>query len=184
MERRGPWTIVGSEIRYQNQWMKVIHYDVIRPDGQIGIYGVAHIHRGAYVLPLDEEHMVYLTRQFRFPLNCDTVETVSGGIDDGETPLAGAKRELKEELGIEANQWTHLGHMEPLTSPYLGTQHLFLARQLRFGEAHQEGTENISLLKVSLEDAVQMVMESKIIDGPSCTLILKANEYIRGMSAL
>ncbi len=178
MEQRGNWTITDSQVKYENPWLKVIEHQVIRPDGKPGVYGVTEIGHGSYVLPVDENKTVYLAKQFRFPLNTLTLEAVSGGIEHEETPLEGAQRELKEELGIKAKEWTSLGHVEPLTSPHLGTQYLFLARKLFFGQSCQDGDENITLVKTSLEDAVRAVMESEIIDSPSCVLILKAREYL------
>jgi hypothetical protein len=55
-----------------------------------------------------------------------------------------------------------------------GPVHLFVAKGILFTETERESTENISRIKVSLDEAIKMVMESRITHGPSCTLILKA----------
>lgn len=57
--------------------------------------------------------MVYLTRQFRYAIGKESIEVVCGGIDDeGDEPLEVAKKELKEEAGIEADDWKFLGRVE------------------------------------------------------------------------
>ncbi len=84
MQTRGPWTIISTDQKYANKHgLKVVEHKVIRPDGKEGIYGVAQISPGAYVLPLDDQDMTYLTKQFRFPVNAVSIETVSGAVDAG-----------------------------------------------------------------------------------------------------
>lgn len=134
---------------------------------------------GVSVLPLDEFGFVYLTDEFHYALEQDALEVVSGAIDHEETPLDAAKRELEEELGIRAEEWINLGEVNPFTTVIKSPATLFLAKKLQFTTSHQEGTENIKLVKLKLEEAVKMVMESKITHGPSCVLILKAKEYLK-----
>ena len=109
----------------------------------------------------------------------DSIEVVSGAIDEGETNLEAAKRELKEELGIEAGEWIELGLVNPFTTVVKSPATIYLARNIKFTEADPEGTEKINLVKVKFDDAVRMVMESEITHGQSCVLILKASEYLR-----
>ena len=90
-----------------------------------------------------------------------------------------AKRELKEELGIEAKEWIDLGLVDPFTAVVKSSQKIFLARKLKFGKDNQEVTEDIKLVKVKLEKAVKMVMDSVITHGASCVLILKAARYLK-----
>jgi hypothetical protein len=56
--------------------------------------------------------------------------------------------------------------------------YLFVAKQLTFVEAEQEGTETIETLRLPLDEAVQMVMDNKITHAPSCVLILKAHKAL------
>lgn len=181
MEKKyGPWTIVSSETKYKNPWIEVVEDKVIQPDGKPGIYATIAIANGVglSVLPIDDEGFVYLTREFHYGVGEYTLEVVSGGANKGEPPLEAAKRELKEELGIEAKQWTELGAVEPFTSYARLKAFLFLARGLELGEPHQDGTETIELVKMKLEKAVEMVMKGEITQGQSCTLILKAKLFL------
>jgi 8-oxo-dGTP pyrophosphatase MutT (NUDIX family) len=175
----GPWKIKKSIEKYKNPWIKVIEDQVIRPDGKDGIHSVIEMVNGVSVLPLDNEGFVYITKQFRYSLGKESIEVVSGAIDKNEKPLQTAKRELEEELGIVANEWTNLGLVNPFTSIVKSSATLFLARKLSFKESNQDGTENIDLIKIKFEDALNMVMKSEITHGQSCILILKAAKYLQ-----
>lgn len=133
---------------------------------------------GVSVLPIDDNGDVYLTREYHYAVESETVEAVSGGIDNDENKEDAAKRELKEELGINAGEIIGLGKILPLTSLVDITNHLFLARGLDFSDSKPEGTEIIKLLKVPMEKAVEMVFDGTICDGTSVALILKAREYL------
>jgi len=99
---------------------------------------------------------------------------MSGGLEEGETPLEGAKRELKEELGIEADQWVDLGMVDPFTTVVRSPNYMFLARNLRYGTGTPEEWEELEILKVPFSEAVAMVMRSEISHAASCICILKA----------
>lgn len=174
MQKRGPWTVIESSEVYGDPWLSVRKDDVIRPDGKPGTHSVVTIKPGVSVLALDREGNVYLTREFHYAVDRVTLETVSGGIETGETPLLSAQRELREELGILANTWIDLGTCDPFTASLLSPTQLYLAQDLSFVGAQPEGTEVIEMVKMSFEQAIENVMQSIITHAPSCTLILKA----------
>lgn len=178
-KKHGPWRVTKSVRKYKNPWIEVVEDKVVRPDGQPGIFGTVMMKAGISVLPIDEKSFVYLTDEFHYAVHKKSIEVVSGGVDKRETPLQAAKRELKEELGITAKEWVPLGLVNPFTTVIHSPAYLFLATKLTPGKSEQEGTEKIKLLRVKLEKAVTMIMESKITHGPSCVLTLKANEYLR-----
>ena len=109
MTSHGPWIIVSSNQVYRDPWVLVQRDEVIRTDGKPGTYAVIHIKPGVCVLAMDAERNVYLTEEFHYAVGQTTIECVSGGRDDDEPPLGAAQRELREELGIEAEQWLDLG---------------------------------------------------------------------------
>jgi len=179
MKTNGPWKIRDSKEKYSNPWIHVREDQVIRPDGEDGIFGVVEMVPGVSVLPMDADGFVYLTKEFHYAIEQDSIETVSGAIDGNETPINAAKRELKEELGIEAEALVDLGTINPFTSVIKSPASMYLAKGLRFSNDDQEGTERISVIKVSFDDSVQMVMRCEITHGPSCVLILKAAEHLK-----
>jgi ADP-ribose pyrophosphatase len=173
MKRHGPWQIVKSKEVYSDPWFRVDRDKVIRPDGKPGTYTVVHLKPGVCVLALDEDGQVCLTEEFHYAVGRVTLEAVSGGIEPGEDPLETAKRELKEELGITAEDWRELGTVDPFTASILSPVKLYLATQLTFGTQSQEGTETICLTMMPLREAVRQVVESEITHGPTAVLLLK-----------
>ena len=95
-----------------------------------------------------------------------------------------ARRELREELGIEAEEWTELGVVDLDTSIVNCRAHLFLARRLKFSEKDEDATEEIEPVRLTLAEAVHWVMESRITHGPTCALILKAARLLSGGGGL
>lgn len=179
MQVNGPWKIKETQEKYKNPWISVREDKVIRPDGKDGIFGIVEMVAGVSVLPLDNEGYVYLTQEFRYAIKKDSIEVISGGIDKNEKAFDAAKRELKEETGIIADEWIDLGAVNPFTSVVKSPAEIYLARQLHFVKADPEATEKIKILKIKFEDAVDMVMESEITHGASCVLILKTARYLK-----
>jgi 8-oxo-dGTP pyrophosphatase MutT (NUDIX family) len=175
--KNGNWTIKDRRKVFENSFFKVFEDDVIQPDGQDGKYATICFVRGVSVLPMDDDGFIYITRQFRYAIGREDLEVVSGAIET-EEPLKAAKREAKEELGIEAEEWTDLGKIESDTSITNSTAHLFLARRLSFGEPEREGTEQIETVKMKFDEALDKVMNGEITHGQTVTLILKANQYL------
>lgn len=182
-QKHGPWTIQETSCKYEDSFINVREDQVLRPDGQAGTYATVTMKPGVAILPIDSDGIVYLTQQFRYVLGKESIEVVSGAIEKQELPLESAKRELQEELGIQADEWTELGSFNLDTSIVNCPVHLFLAKNLTFIEPEQEVTETIEILKVPLTKAIQMVMESAITHSPSCVLILKAQNAMQAGTA-
>ena len=119
-----------------------------------------------------------LTRQFRYILGRESVEVACGGVEDGEDPREAARREVVEELGFVAEEWTDLGRIDLDTSTVRCPVSLFLARGLSRTGARREGTEVMANLEVPFVEAVRMVEDGRITHAPSCILILKARRVI------
>ncbi|HEY9602740.1 MAG TPA: NUDIX hydrolase [Allocoleopsis sp.] len=177
-QKHGPWIIKERTHKYQDSFINVRQDQVVRPDGQPSTYSTVVMKPGVAILPIDSDRTVYLVKQFRYALGKESLEVVSGALEENEPPFEAAQREIHEELGIKAKEWSELGVFDIDTSIIHCPVHLFLARQLMFREAHQEGTETIEPVRISLDAAVQMVMESKITHAPSCVLILKAHNAL------
>lgn len=175
--KKGPWTITDSKTIYKNSWLSLREDNVIRPDGNNGIFGVVEMKHGVSVLPIDNDKNIYLTKEYHYAIEKVTIEAVSGGIDKGEKKEVAARRELQEELGITARKLIYLGKVLPLTSLVKITNYLFLAEGLKFSNARPEGTEVIEIVKISMEKAIKWVFDGTICDGTTVALILKAREY-------
>jgi 8-oxo-dGTP pyrophosphatase MutT (NUDIX family) len=180
--KHGPWTIQQTTREFENEFIEVLEDRVVQPDGEPGRYATVRMKPGVSVLPVNEDGTVTLIRQFRYALGAESLEVVSGAVEEGEPPLESARRELREEAGIEAEEWIDLGRVDLDTSILHCPARLFLACGLACTEPDREGTEEMRTVRLPLEEAVRRVMDSAITHGPSCVLILKAARHLRAES--
>jgi ADP-ribose pyrophosphatase len=171
-ETKSPWKTIASKQIYDNPWIAVREDQVIRPDGEPGIYGVVHYKNIAVgVLPIEDDH-VYLVGQYRYPLEQYSWEIPEGGCPEGEEPLRAAQRELREETGLEAKHWGMLG--EAYLSNSVADEYAvwFLATELVPGEQQPEGSEALDVRRVPLREALAMAHNGQITDALSLVAIM------------
>jgi ADP-ribose pyrophosphatase len=173
-KKNGQWTIKNTEKVYSDDFFTVYKDDVVQPDGKDGQYAVVDLKPGVGVLPIDDKGFVYLVKQFRYAVGRMSLEVTAGSIEDGERPLHSAKREAREEAGIEAEKWTAFGRLDMDTSIVKNVVHFFLAENLKIGEPETESTEEIEVVKIKLNETVEKVMNGEITHSISCVLLLKA----------
>jgi ADP-ribose pyrophosphatase len=180
-----PFRLLSSKGVYQNPWMSVREDRVIRPDGAEGIFGVVTMKAGSSVLAVDDDLQVFLTREYCYALQRESLEAVSGAMEGQEQPLAAAKRELAEEIGLVAREWIDLGWIDPFTTVISSPNYMFLALGLTPTPRKLDAGEVLDVVKMPFAEALDLVMAGKITHGASCVLILKAQALLkaRGMKS-
>jgi len=169
-----PWKITGEKLIYTNPWISVTEYQVVNPSGNPGIYGKVHFKNLAIgVIPLDDDMNTYLVGQYRFPLEQYSWEIPEGGGQLGIDPLESAKRELLEETGLKANNWTEIQRMHLSNSVSDELSIIYLARGLEQFEPEPEDTEQLIITKVPFDEAYRMVCDGEITDSAAVAGILK-----------
>jgi 8-oxo-dGTP pyrophosphatase MutT (NUDIX family) len=173
-DHKNPWKTLNGKLVYENQWIRVDEYNVINPSGGEGIYGkVSFKGRAVGILPIDDEMNTWLVGQFRYTLDEYSWEIPMGAVPFDETYEEGAKRELKEETGLDCQQLEFLCKIHTSNSVTDEVGMTYLATGLQEGETEFDDTEDITVKKLPFTEALAMVVDGRITDSLSVAAILK-----------
>jgi len=165
---KNSWQTQEANEVYRNPWIALTEYKVLRPDGQPGIYGVvAFANQAIGIVAVDAEGRIALVGQWRYPLGAYSWEIPEGGGPVGTDPLEAARRELQEETGLRADSWEPLLRMHLSNSVTDEEALIYVASGLTQGQAQPEGTEDLSIAWVTLEEALELIQEGRITDAMS-----------------
>ena len=158
--------------------------ELVQPDGSVRLREIVEHAPGAAVVALDADGHVLLVRQMRPAVGNSMLELPAGLVDPGETPRECAARELEEETGFAAEQ------LEPLvsfyTSPGFCTElvHVFAASNISPGSASPEHEEELELVRLPLEEAIERVLNAEISDAKTVSGLLAYYRMSRGRSTI
>jgi ADP-ribose pyrophosphatase len=119
------------------------------------------------VVPQPDPAHVLVIEQYRYPIGARSVEFPAGSLEDGEAPEAAARRELTEEIGVQAGELHHLGTCYPTVAVTTTQIHVFLARELQAGQPHREATEQLEVRRVTLDEVGRLISAGAIMDSAS-----------------
>jgi ADP-ribose pyrophosphatase len=180
------WPVTASQDLYRDDWVVALRRDEVHPPGEDETFSRLVLeHPGAVViLAVDDRRRAFCLWQYRHPVQRRFVELPAGLLDaEGEEPLETARRELREEAGLEAEQWTHLASTWSTPGITDERMHLYLARGLRespaddFEPVHEEA--EMSTGWVPVDDLLAAVLDGRVGDGPLVQALLLAE--VRGL---
>jgi 8-oxo-dGTP pyrophosphatase MutT (NUDIX family) len=170
----GPWRRRSRRTVYQNPWLEIYHDEVDRPDGGPGIYGVVHFQsRAVGVVAVGDDGRILLVGQHRYTLDAYSWEIPEGGVGPDETMEQGARRELREETGYEADTWRYLFRFATSNSVTDERGEMYLAAGLRAGEATPDATEDLALRWATLDEVLGEIERGQITDLMTISAILR-----------
>jgi 8-oxo-dGTP pyrophosphatase MutT (NUDIX family) len=161
-------TLASREV-YRNRWMRVREDEILRSNGQKGIYGVVEKDDSAIILPIDGDR-IWLVEQFRYAIGERALELPQGGWEmEIENPEELARGELKEELGMDAAEMAWLGTLWIAYGFTRQPQHVFLATGLKPAAKEPDAEEHDLVVRsFSIDEFERMMLDGRIRDN--CTV--------------
>lgn len=166
---------LASEQIYDGKIVKLYRDRVELPNGKKTFREVVRHPGGVIILPIDNEGNVRMVRQFRYPYDRAILEIPAGKLEYGEEPFSAARRELSEEIGAAAGHWVELGKLLPTPGFCDEVQHLYLARDLTFGETHPDEDEFLEQVKLPFAEAYAMAVDGRLQDSKTVVALLRAH---------
>lgn len=170
-------TLASREV-YRGRIIRVREDTVLLPNGKEGRREVVEHPGGVGILALDGDD-VLLVRQYRYAFSRVLTEIPAGKREPGEEPSVTARRELKEEIGAEAEKWTELGALIASPGCYGETLYLYLAQELTFGATHPDEDEFLDVLRMPFDQAVAQCMRGELTDAKTVAALLKAKILLK-----
>ena len=168
-----------STLLYDGKVLHVYKDTINLPNGKTGMREYCR-HGGAVaVVPLTREGKVVCVRQYRYALGRVTLEIPAGKLDfPGEDPLECAKRELREETGLKAEEWRKLVALRTTPGFCNETIHMYMARGLSQGERDLDDDEFLNVEWMPIERVTNMILEGRIEDSKTIAAVLMAKEIL------
>ncbi len=159
---------------FEGRVVKLHRDTVLLENGEKTAREVIEHNGGVCILPLTENNEILFVRQFRYPFKSVLLEIPAGKREKGEEPLTCGIRELREEVGAEAEKITYLGKLYPTVAYDTEVIYMYMAQELSFSSRHLDEDEFVDVVKIPFEKAVEMVVNDEIPDSKTQLAILKA----------
>jgi 8-oxo-dGTP pyrophosphatase MutT (NUDIX family) len=171
-----PWRSLERRAVYDNPWISLTEHVAEAPTGHKAVYGVVGFKNLAIaVLPLHEDGSVTLVGQHRFPHGDYSWELPEGGAPLGEDPLEGAKRELREEAGLEAAEWRRVLQVQMSNSVTDELGFGFIATGLAETGSAPDETESFAVARVPFAEALDLALHGHMPDMLTVAMLLRAH---------
>lgn len=165
---------VSSKNVFKGVLLDVYCDDIELPDGGRSIREYIR-HQGAVcVVPVTDSNEIIAVRQYRYPIGRVTVEIPAGKLDRGEEPIDAARRELGEETGVTSADLEYIGGLYPSVAYTDEVIHMYLAKNLEYGDAHTDDDEFLDVVKIPVDEFIEKIMSGEIMDAKTQAAVLKA----------
>ena len=173
-----PFEVVKREILYCGKVFNIRQDQVRLPDGKLAKWDIIDHPAAVTILPIDEAGLIWFIRQYRHPAGKELLELPAGVLEADESPEMGAQREIREEIGMSADELEQIGGF--YLAPGYSTEymHVFLGRSLRHEPLAQDEDEFIRVEKMSYKQALETIELGGIQDAKSLVALFLARPYL------
>jgi 8-oxo-dGTP pyrophosphatase MutT (NUDIX family) len=173
MPESKPWQVLNKSRLYTSKWINLDQWSVKLPDGSIipDHHVLDYPYEAVGVILIGADGRILMIDHYRFITDTRGWEIPSGGIEQGETVLQGAARELLEEAGYAAKEWKFLGKYHPSNGSSNQVFHAAIARELNRMSEPTDVNETLGLHWFTIDEVRQLIDRNEIRDGLSLTIL-------------
>ncbi|HRN96419.1 MAG TPA: NUDIX hydrolase [Candidatus Levybacteria bacterium] len=165
MKHTNVWKKVSSKVVYTTPYFSISEDAVIQPNGNPGTYYVIDFKPSVVIFPLTTDNQVYLISIYRYPTLTRSWELPGGGTENKDF-LTDAKRELKEETGLQAKVWKKLGKLQVFNGQSSEWMHIYCAKGITEGKNIHGAQEGIvGVKKFTWDEVITMIKTGEISDA-------------------
>ncbi len=168
------WQVRSRKTLQENPWFQLSASEATAPTGVDATYYLIHFVNSAVgVIPLHDDGTISLVGQWRFPFNAYSWELPEGGVPADEAPMEGAKRELREEVGLIATNWRQILTLQTSNASVDEVARVFLATGLSAVETEPDDTEDLATVRVPFQEALAQANAGRIQDAMTVAGLLR-----------
>ena len=170
--------ILNRIIEFNGRAFAVHRLDLLLPDGKNHEFELVVHHNSVSILPVDSQGNMLFVSQYRVGAETELLELPAGVLEEGEDPLQGAMREVREETGMAAGKIIQVG--QAYLAPGYATElmYFYIATELYASPLQQDADEFLSLVKVPIQEAFRMGRTGEIYDSKTMAALLLAENYL------
>lgn len=169
---------LSSRTIYRGRLLHVLEDEVRLPDGAVARREYIRHPGAVMIIPVLDAETVVLVRQFRYPLRRHFYELPAGKREQGEDPLATARRELREECGYEAAEWRRLASIHPCIGYSDEAIDIYLARGLTHVGQATDDEEFVEVVPMKLAEALDWIRDGRITEVKAVIGLMWAERFL------
>jgi ADP-ribose pyrophosphatase len=158
---------LSTEVAHANPWWEYRHDRYVRPDDKEGEYYYVHTRGSVVVIPELEDGKLFMTEQFRYLNQRESLEFIGGGVKPEVSSLESAMDELLEEGGFEADEMTLIGKFNPFNGATDEICEVYVARKLKKVGSRPEASEEFEEQELSVTEIESLIKKGELWDGMS-----------------
>ncbi len=169
------WKILSTEYLFKRPWLTARRDKVLLPDGRVNPeYYVVEYPDWVNVIAITRDGQFVMERQYRHAVGMTCYELPCGVMEEGETPLQAARRELLEETGYGKGEWEEIMEITPNPSSMSNFTHCFLAKGVeKVAQPQLDATEELEVYLFKESEVRTLLKENQLIQSLMLAPLLK-----------